>query len=58
VVIDLFSDIGRTGTWTTLLHAEDDGTHYGGAPILSAGYGGIRTDFMDVSFEDFRMSNL
>lgn len=34
--------------------AKDDGKSYGGDAILNEGYAGIRTDFMDVEFDDCR----
>jgi hypothetical protein len=58
VSIELLMDNGKTGAWTPLLAAKDDGKSYGGAPITAAGYGGIRTDFMDVEFDDYRIANL
>lgn len=43
--------------WHKLLEATDYGQD--GAPaILQRGHGGIRTDFMDVEFESYRMENL
>ncbi len=38
-----------TGGWTTVFEAVDAG----GAAILSDGYAGIRTDFMDVEFDNY-----
>lgn len=56
VFLKLYTDIGKTGQWTLTAEAIDDGKSYGGAAIVSEGYGGIRTDFMDVSFNDYRMT--
>lgn len=56
VGIRLFMDKGKTGVWTRMADVIDDGISYGGAAILDAGSGGVRTDFMDVSFEDYKMS--
>ena len=56
VEIKLFSDIGRTGVWQLLLEVKDSGV--GGAPILESGAGGIRTDFMDVQFSDFKIEEI
>lgn len=50
--ISLYTDVGRTGNWTLALEVVDDGKQYDKA-ITRAGYGGIRTDFMDASFDDF-----
>ncbi len=58
VKIDLYIDKGWTGVWTLAASATDDGKSYGGAAITNPGYGGIRTDFMDVEFENFRLRNL
>jgi hypothetical protein len=56
VVIKLYTDIGQTGVWSLAATATDDGTK--GAVIDKAGFGGIRTDFMDVSFDAYRIQNL
>lgn len=52
VKISLYTDIGKTGTWSLALETIDDGKKFGKA-ITNAGYGGIRTDFMDASFDDY-----
>lgn len=39
------------GAWRTVVEAVDDGSH--GAPILAAGYTGLRSDFMDVEFSGY-----
>ncbi|MEK7649368.1 MAG: hypothetical protein AAB367_00165 [Patescibacteria group bacterium] len=54
VAIKLFMDKGKTGTWTLVLEAKDTGSKYGVSPIVKEGYAGIRTDFMDVSFDDYK----
>ncbi len=56
VNIKLYMDKNRTGNWTLIAEANDDGKY--GSPILNEGYAGIRTDFMDVEFDDFEMLNL
>lgn len=53
--IRLFIDKDRTGDWVLAAEARDDGASYGGAAILEEGYVGIRTDFMDVEFDDYRI---
>lgn len=58
VTIKLFIDKEKTGTWTLAAEAVDDGRTYGGAAILSEGYAGIRTDFMDVEFDDYKVVKL
>ncbi len=53
VSIRLYTDIGQTGTWTLAAQVTDDGRSYGGAALTGAGRGGVRTDFMDVQFDDY-----
>ena len=55
VSIKLFMDNGKTGNWVLIAEAKDDGKSYGGAAILSEGYAGMRTDFTDVEFDDYRL---
>lgn len=56
VSIKLFVDNGRTGNRLLAAEAKDDGKSYGGAVILGEGYAGIRTDFMDVEFDDYQIT--
>jgi hypothetical protein len=56
VVIRLYVDVGRTGKWILALSALDDGKNYGGTAIRERAYAGIRTDFMDVLFDDYRIT--
>lgn len=58
VSIVLYGDVGRTGTWTKLAEATDDGASFGGRAHFDAGHGGIRTDFMDVEFDDFLLERI
>lgn len=58
VFIGLYVDNGRTGAWSLLLEAIDDGKSYGGAAITEAGYGGIRTDFMDVELDEYMIGDI
>ncbi len=58
VSIKLYVDINRTGTWTLALEATDKGSTYGSAPILNAGYAGIRTDFLDGEFDSYSIKEL
>lgn len=55
VGIKLFIDKDKTGNWVLAAEANDDGKTYGGATILNEGYAGIRTDFMDVEFDDYKI---
>jgi hypothetical protein len=55
VQIQSFSDFGKTGTWKLAASAIDDGVSFGG-PSHAVGHVGIRTDFMDVQFDDFSLT--
>ena len=55
VIIRLFMKPYGETQWTQILEAVDDGTYGNTPPITAIGHGGIRTDFMDVTFESFRM---
>lgn len=56
VRIQLYLDKNNSGNYTQILSVIDSGT--GGAPFTNKGYAGIRTDYMDVQFEDFDLRNL
>jgi hypothetical protein len=58
VSVKFYTDIGKTGAWTLMAEAIDDGASYGGAALTSAGYSGLRTDFMDVTFDDFAIKTI
>lgn len=58
VDIKLYIDRGRNGNWELVAEATDDGKKYGGSPFLEAGHAGIRTDFMDVEFDDYRIEEV
>jgi hypothetical protein len=53
VSIRLFTDVGHTDTWTLVAEAYDDGQSFGGSAHRTQGHLGVRTDFMDVMFDDF-----
>jgi len=57
VSIKLYVDNGKTGNWVLVAEAKDDGKSYGGSAFLNAGYAGIRTDFMDVEFQNYSISS-
>lgn len=57
VSVKLYADKGWTGVWQLVAQVVDDGTRYG-SPITNYGYGGIRTDFMDVKFENFKYNQI
>ena len=58
VDIKLYVDNGKTGNWILVAEAKDDGKTYGGGAILNEGHAGIRTDFMDVEFSDYKIEKL
>ncbi len=58
VSVKLYWDNGKTGNWSLLVSAVDNGRSYGGAPLLEAGFAGIRTDFMDIKFDDYRNTDI
>lgn len=55
VNIRLFVDKTNTGNWQLVTEAKDDAKQYGGRALVSTGHGGIRTDFMDLWFDNYRM---
>jgi len=55
VVVRLFMKRSNESTWTKLLESRDASQYGGTPPITAAGYLGIRTDFMDVEFDSFRI---
>ncbi|MDP1688558.1 MAG: hypothetical protein Q8L47_00270 [bacterium] len=58
VSLKLFIDKDKTGVWVLVTEAIDDGKTYGGAAIVNEGYAGIRTDFMDVEFDDYKIMSI
>lgn len=58
VSLRLFLRQGEATEWTEVASALDDGSYGGTPPITAAGRAGIRTDFMDVSFDSFRAEEL
>lgn len=58
VEIKVYIDKGWSGNWELVASAIDDGSKYGGSAITQGGYTGIRTDFMDVEFDNFRVTDL
>ena len=55
VHVQVYIDIGRKGIWNKVIDVVDDGKKYGGTAITKEGFAGIRTDFMDVSFDDYKI---
>ncbi len=58
VTLALFMRYIGSNTWTKLLEATDSGQYGGTIPITGSGSAGIRTDFMDVRIDSFRLENL
>jgi hypothetical protein len=58
VTIKLYIDKDGNDNWVLAAQAKDDGKSYGGEAILDEGYTGIRTDFMDVQFDNYRVTKL
>jgi hypothetical protein len=56
VDIKLYYRLSDKQEWKLALKTLDDGTRFGGAAILAKGYAGIRTDFMDVQFDDYSIA--
>ena len=58
VNIKLYVDKSGDNNWELILDVSDKGNRYGKAPFLTDGYAGIRTDFMDVKFRDYKVSEI
>lgn len=59
VQITLWLDKTNTGSWTKILTATDRAGAYGGTAVIKGpGSVGIRTDYMDVWFDDFKVTAL
>lgn len=56
VRIVMYIDKGWSGVWQKVVDVTDGWKN--GTPITNAGFGGIRTDFMDVAFENFRFTTI
>lgn len=54
VSIKLFVDKDKTGNWVLAAEVMDNGSS-GGLPFLSEGYAGIRADFMDMEFDNYKI---
>ncbi len=55
VLLELSIEEPGSESWQPLLSVHDDGSFGGTPPITAAGTAGIRTDFMDVLFRNFRI---
>jgi hypothetical protein len=58
VRIKLFMNYGGSNKWRQIVEAVDNGKSYGGTAILSAGHAGIRTDFMDVQLDNYKIAGI
>lgn len=58
VSVKLYVDKVGNGSWQLIAEAIDNNSSYGGAAIKGSGFGGIRTDYMDVEFDNYRMTNI
>jgi len=58
VNVILYMKRANETSWSKLVEASDTGQYGGTAPITAAGYGGIRTDFMDVKFENYKLETI
>ena len=56
VSLNLYTDIGQTGKWALQLSTLDN--NIGGKALINQSYTGIRTDFMDVEFDNFRIEKI
>ncbi len=58
VVVRLFIKKEGFAQWTQIFEALDSGQYGDTPPIRDAGYAGIRTDFMDVKFENYKLNKI
>jgi hypothetical protein len=58
VTIRLFLDEDRSDKWKLVIETIDDGERYGGAALKGTGHVGIRTDFMDVQFQNYMVDKV
>jgi hypothetical protein len=55
VDVKLYVDLDQTGSWQLVLEIQDKGNIHKTAPLTNSGHAGIRTDFMDVAFKDYKI---
>ena len=58
VTISLFMKRATETKWTLLLKGLDTGTNFDSPPLVGSHPLGIRTDFMDVEFDNFMAEKL
>lgn len=57
VKINFYLDKNHSGNWELWLSVIDDGQGLSGPALTQAGHGGLRSDFMDVNFDGYRLSS-
>lgn len=55
VDIKFYVDLEQTGNWQLVLETQDKEDAFGNAPLTDPGRAGIRTDFMDVAFQNYKI---
>ena len=55
VDLKFYVDLNQTGNWQLVLEVQDKGKASGNAPLTDSGHAGIRTDFMDVAFQNYKI---
>ena len=58
VSIKVYLDREHTGEWVLVAAVKDSDGAYGGKVFADPGYTGIRSDFMDVEFQDYAVKKL
>jgi hypothetical protein len=59
VEIVLYVDKLGDGTWTEVLRAKDVSGRFGNSPVINgASHAGVRADFMSVSYEDYKFTEI
>ena len=58
VKIKLLLDRNNDGYWELVLETNDNGINYGGPAFLSNSHTGIRSDFMDLEFKNYKTSEI
>jgi hypothetical protein len=56
VTIKMYTDVGNTGVWKLTLETTDAPGMYGSAVIDTEGFAGIRTDFLDAAFTNYKIT--
>jgi hypothetical protein len=55
VDLKFYVDLDQTGNWQLVLETQDKGSAFGKSPLSEPGRAGIRTDFMDVAFQNYKI---